>query len=308
MNSSQTIIQNMPVDKGLRQVMQKHPLFSYFFLAYAISWILFIPYVLGEWGVLQGDFTLLYILHTFGPTLAAIIMTAIIAGKDGVQELRRSIRQWRVPWPWYLFILLGIPVMVFLGIIVQPGALAGFHDLTPLLLVGYPFYFVATFFGGGPLGEEVGWRGFALPRMQKRYGALWGTLLLGVLWSGWHLVDFLTASKGGGQGTGWNLFLTNFPVFTLAVISLAVIMTWIYNRTGGSIFMAILAHTSINILEALLIPRYLTLDEVTLHRALLTATFIPALLILILTRGRLGYRLDQDAYIRENNDPHTFHS
>lgn len=308
MNSSQTIIQNMPVDKGLRQVMQKHPLFSYFFLAYAISWILFIPYVLGEWGVLQGDFTLLYILHTFGPTLAAIIMTAIIAGKDGVQELRRSIRQWRVPWPWYLFILLGIPVMVFLGIIVQPGALAGFHDLTPLLLVGYPFYFVATFFGGGPLGEEVGWRGFALPRMQKRYGALWGTLLLGVFWSGWHLVDFLTASKGGGQGTGWNLFLTNFPVFTLAVISLAVIMTWIYNRTGGSIFMAILAHTSINILEALLIPRYLTLDEVTLHRALLTATFIPALLILILTRGRLGYRLDQDAYIRENNDPHTFHS
>jgi membrane protease YdiL (CAAX protease family) len=161
-------------------------------------------------------------------------------------------------------------------------------------LVSYPILYVITFFGGGPLGEEIGWRGFALPRMQPRLGPLWGTLLLGVLWSCWHLPDFLTASKGGGQGAGWMLFLTNFPVFFLAVISLAVMMTWIFNHTGGSIFIAILAHTSVNVLEVVLIPRYLTLDEISLHRAILIAFSVPAILILILTRGRLGYQPNQE--------------
>jgi membrane protease YdiL (CAAX protease family) len=294
MNTSNVSSQTTSASRSLGQLMRRHPLFSYFFLAYAISWILFIPYVLAEWGILQGDFRFMYILHTFGPALAAIIMTSIIAGKAGLHELRQRIRQWRAPWHWYLFILLGIPALVLLGIILQPGALAGFHDLTPLLLVSYPFYFVATFFGGGPLGEEVGWRGFALPRMQSHFGPLLGTLLLGVLWSCWHLSDFLTASKGGGQGTGFATFLTNFPVFTLGVISLAFIMTWIYNHTGGSIFTAIMAHTSVNILEVLLIPRYLTLDEISLHRALLTGFGVIALLILILTRGRLGYQANQE--------------
>lgn len=273
---------------SLRLWVQQHPLFSYFFLAYAISWILFIPYVLGEWGMLHGNFTLMYILHTFGPSLAAIIMTSVIAGKAGLHELRQRVRQWRAPWYWYLFLLVGIPALILLGIIVQPGALAGFHDLTPLILMRYPILFVATFFGGGPLGEEVGWRGFALPRMQLRYGPFWGTMLLGILWSCWHLSDFLTASKGGGAGIGFSTFITNFPVFTLGVISLAFIMTWIYNHTGGSIFTAIVAHTSVNILEVLLIPKYLTMDEISLHRALLTGFGVVALLIILLTRGRLG--------------------
>lgn len=275
-------------------MMRQHPLFSYFFLAYAISWILFIPYVLAEWGILHGNFTIMYVLHTFGPATAAIIMINITTGKTGVQNLRQRIRQWRAPWQWYLFILLGIPALFLLGIFLQPGALAGFHDLTPLILVSFSFYYVATFFGGGPLGEEVGWRGFALPQMQLRYGPLWGTLFLGVLWTLWHLPDFLTASKGGGQGTGFTTFLTNFPVFMLGVLALAIILTWIFNHTGGSIFIAVLAHTSVNILEVLLIPRYLTLSEISLHRALLIAFGVPALLILILTRGRLGYQPDQE--------------
>ena len=294
MSTSTISSQSMATSRNLKQVMRRHPLFFFFLLAYAISWSLFIPYVLAEWGILQGNYTLFYIFHTFGPTLAAIIMTAVIAGRSGLHELRQRIRQWRAPWQWYLFILLGIPALVLLGIVVQPGALAGFHDLTPLLLVSYPILYVVTFFGGGPLGEEIGWRGFALPRMQANYGPLWGTLSLGILWTCWHLSDFLTASKGGGAGTGFTIFLTNFPIFTLAVVSLAIIMTWIYNHTGGSIFIAILAHASVNILEVLLIPRYLTLDEISLHRALLTGVGLPALLILILTRGRLGYRPSQE--------------
>lgn len=80
----------------------------------------------------------------------------------------------------------------------------------------------------------------------------------------------------------------------LAVLALAIIMTWVFNHTGGSIFTAILAHASVNISEVLLIPRYLTLDEISLHRALLIAFGAPAVLILILTRGRLGYQANQE--------------
>jgi len=293
MNSSIVSSQSTSPWRNLQQVMRQHALFSYFLLAYVISWIMFIPYVLAEWGILQGNYTIFYIFHTFGPALAAIVMTAIIAGQTGLHELRQRVRQWRAPGNWYLFMLAGIPALILLGIIVQPGGLASFHNLTPLILVSYPFYLVATFFGGGPLGEEVGWRGFALPRMQPRYGPLWGTIFLGILWSCWHLPDFLTASKGGGLGTGFATFLTNFPVFMLAVLALSIMMAWIFNHTGGSIFTAILAHASVNIVEVLLIPRYLTMDESSLHRALLIGFGVPALLILILTRGQLGYQPGQ---------------
>ena len=88
--------------------------------------------------------------------------------------------------------------------------------------------------------------------------------------------------------------MKKLPVFTLGVISLAFIMTWIYKHTGGSIFTAIVAHTSVNILEVLLIPKYLTMDEISLHRALLTGFGVVALLIILLTRGRLGYQSDRE--------------
>ncbi len=270
--------------------MRQRPLFFFFLIAYVFSWTVFVPYVLAEWGFLTGDFTIYYVIHTFGPALAAIVMTGVVAGRAGLISFRRRIRQWRAPWPWYLVILLGIPALVMVGIAVQPGAMANARGVSATLLLSYPVYFVATFFGGGPLGEEPGWRGFALPRMQVRYGPLWGTLFLGVLWSCWHLPDFLTASKGGEPGTGLATFLTNFPVFTLAVVSLAVILTWIYNHTGGSIFMAILAHAAVNTPEASgLTALFPTVSMIGLHAALLVAFGVPALAIVILTRGRLGY-------------------
>jgi CAAX protease family protein len=286
MNTINVSGQPTVTSRSLKDVMRQHPLFFYFLIAYAISWIVFIPYVLADWGILQGNYTIFYILHTFGPAMAAILMTLIISGKVGLQEFRKRIRQRSAPWQWYSFILLGIPLLVILGIVVQPGALANFKGFTPALLAGYPFFYVATIFGVG-LGEEPGWRGFALPRLQTRYGALWGTLLLGVLWSCWHLPDFLTASKGGGQGVDF----LNFSIFTLAVISLSVVMTWIFNHTHGSIFIAILAHASVDAPEAArwtaLFP---SVSMMNLHLALLIAFGVPAILILIFTRGKLGYK------------------
>ena len=182
MEISKTTHQPASAFKGIQAWMQQHPMFSFFFMAYGLSWIVFIPYVLAERGILKGNFTFFYILHTFGPAIAAIVMTSILTGRTGLQNLRQRIRQWRAPWQWYLFLLVGIPALVMIGIILQPGAMEGYKGFTTSLLVRYPFYLITAFLGVG-LGEETGWRGFALPQMQKQYSPLWGTLLLGVLLS-----------------------------------------------------------------------------------------------------------------------------
>jgi len=276
--------------RKLQQVMRQHPLFFFFVMAYAFSWIVSIPYILEQWGILHGNFIIIFVIKSFGPFLAAYIMTGITEGKEGVLRLRQSIRQVRAGWQWYLFILLGIPVLSLLGIIVLPGALASFQGFPPHFLVTYLVSFILIFFGGGPLGEEPGWRGFALPRLQPRFGPLQGTLLLGVLWVFWHLPDFLTSAQRGGPNTNFvTLVAINFPIFFLMVMAMAIIFTWVFNHTNSSVFMAILLHTSINtfgIVQPLFIAPSMTRTDLFMC----IAVVVPALLILILTHGRLGYQ------------------
>jgi membrane protease YdiL (CAAX protease family) len=285
--------------------MRQYPLFFFFFMAYAFSWIISIPYVLSVWGILPGDYTIGFMLKQWmGPALAAIIMTGITEGKTGLLRLRQRLQQRRAGWQWYLFILLGIPVLILLGIIIQPGALASFQGLTPRLLVSYPMYFVAVFFGVG-LPEEIGWRGFALPRMQQRYGPLLSTLLLGVLWAFWHLLYFLIPDHGGGPGTSFASFLTNFSIFFLMVVAISIIFTWVFNHTRGSILIASLVHAAIDTPQLVWVPLFLevgesnsTVGETSLDLALLSTFGVLALLIVIMTRGRLGYQPGQEQPLR----------
>jgi membrane protease YdiL (CAAX protease family) len=293
MNTSMKSSQSTSTSRSLQQVMRRHPLFFFFLIAYTFSWIVMIPYVLSVWGNWRGDFTVIFVIKSFGPALAAFVMTNLLEGKAGVRRLQQRIKQWRAGWPWYLFILVGIPALTLLGIIIQPGALAGFQGLPPLLLVSYAVYFVVVIFGGGPLGEEPGWRGFALPRMQPRYGPLWGTLLLGVGWCCWHFPDFLTPAQGGGPGTGLATILTNFSMFFLMVIALAIIFTWVFNHTAGSVFIAIVLHASVNTPQLVLVPLFPAVGYTSLLLAHLIGFGVTALLIVILTRGRLGYEPSQ---------------
>jgi len=106
----------------------------------------------------------------------------------------------------------------------------------------------------------------------------------------WHLPRFLAPEKGGGPGTGLDAFLTNFSLFFLFVMAIAFIFTWIFNHTRGSIFTAILAHASVNTPELVLAPLFLAVDATGLNLAYAIGLGVPALLIVILTRGRLGYK------------------
>jgi membrane protease YdiL (CAAX protease family) len=220
-------------------------------------------------------------------------MTGILEGRAGILRLMRRCIQVRAGWQWYLFILLGIPALFLLGIIVLPGALTSFQGLSPRFLVVYLVNFVIIFFLGGPLGEEIGWRGFALPRMQLRYGPLWGTLLLGVLWVFWHLPHFLTSTQRGGPRTSFATFLTNFSIFFLMVMSMAIIFTWVFNYTRGSLFIAILLHASINTF-GIVVPLFGAPIVTSTDLPILIGAVVPALLIVLLTRGRLGYQRSQE--------------
>jgi membrane protease YdiL (CAAX protease family) len=137
---------------------------------------------------------------------------------------------------------------------------------------------------GGALGEEPGWRGFALPRLQSLHGPLLGTLILGALWGLWHLPLFLTP---------WNeLTLFNVVAYDLTTISLAIMYTWVFNNTKGSVFMAILLHASFNasatgilapLFPAPILEHYGLLPLLGGFGAL-------AVVLVALTRGRLGYQ------------------
>ncbi len=296
MNTSKASTQSTSGSRSLQQWMQEHPLFSFFFMAYAFSWIINIPFMLSDWGILPKAtlYTIVFALHTFGPTLAAYIMFRITEGKEGWLNLRSRLRQLRAGWQWYVFILLGIPAVMLLGMLVLPGAAASFQGLPQYFLVRYPFLFILIFFGGGPLGEEIGWRGFALPRMQSRYGALRATLLLGVLWTFWHLPEFLTSAQKGGASTVLSAFYINLPIFFLLVMALAIIFTWVFNHTGGSVFIAILLHASFDTFGSTVQPLFSAPIVTSTNLPFAIGNLVLALLILILTRGRLGYQPNQE--------------
>jgi membrane protease YdiL (CAAX protease family) len=297
MHASNVSSPSTHASNSLKEVMRQHPLFFFFFLSFAFSWIISIPSLLSVWGGLPGDYALgLYLKQWVGPALSAILMTRITEGNAGLLSLRARIRQWRAGWPWYLFILLGIPALVLLGIIILPGALANFQGFTPRILVNYPVYFVGIFFATG-LPEEIGWRGFALPRMQQRYGPLWGSVLLGILWAFWHLLSFLLPAHGGGPDVSFTAIFTNFAIFFVMVVALAIIFTWVFNYTQGSILIASLVHTAIDAPQLVWAPLFLavgqtnsTEGEASINLALLITFGVLALLVLILTRGQLGYQ------------------
>lgn len=293
---------HLPSNSGkLKKLITQHSLFFFFLMAYLFSWITLVPYILSQWNILPSIkiYQLFVALSTFtGPALSALVVSSITRGKAAQSDFKNSFKMFKVGKQWYAFILLVIPALLLLGIVILPGAISSVHGLSLSFFIGYPINFLVIFFIGGPLGEEIGWRGFALPRMQSRYGAVKATLLLGVLWTFWHLPLFFTSSQGGGPGTGLSIFYINFPIFFMMVMALAIIFTWVYNHTKGSLFIAVLLHASIDtfsIVVSLFSAPIVTKTDLPI----LIGSAIPALLILILTHGKLGYKSDNKRITEE---------
>jgi membrane protease YdiL (CAAX protease family) len=274
-------------------LLARHPVVFYFVIAYAGAWVLEVPVVLSQTGTGLLPYTLprpvlalAIAAATFtGPTLSALIMTNATGGRAGIRCLLRRYVLWRVQLRWYLFILLVIPASEVLGAIVLPGVLDSYQPLTLSLVLSYPAAFLSTFLLGGPLGEEPGWRGFALSRLQSLHGPLGGSLILGVLWALWHLPLFWS-------GVWTPPTLPNIVMFIVMITALTVIMTWVFNNVKGSLLVTMLMHASFNTFaNKILTPLFPApiMSEYGLLPMLVGFSAV-ALLLGVLTRGRLGYQ------------------
>jgi len=236
---------------------KQRSLIFFFNLTVAISWAFWVPAALASQG--RISFPLPSALSTLagvsGPFVAAVITVTRYEGRLGLKQLFGRLLIWRVGIQWYLFALLW-PVVFSLaktGIAVWMGGAAPdfsqppfaslyplppeLSNVSPFLLL--PFVFLQQTLIGSSMGEEIGWRGYALPRMQAQEGAFRASVLLGVIWAVWHLPLWLT--KGHPmQGTffGWTL---------LGLMATSVLFTWVYNNTQGSLLPALLFHSSIAI-------------------------------------------------------------
>ena len=193
---------------------------------------------------------------------------------------------WRVGWQWYLVVLIGVPATIVLGFFTLPGGVAALHPSSfPQLVLFFPLLLLLEIFTSG-LAEEPGWRGFALPRLQDRYGPLQGTIILGLLWGGWHLPLFLTKWAANASGLAVGEFL-------LLVIGTAVVITWVFNHTRGSLLRAVLLHSTIDAFNSGVASTSLVSLQWLLKNEYLTQLIsfgVVTLLLIVITRGHLGYQ------------------
>jgi membrane protease YdiL (CAAX protease family) len=283
-----------PERRGVLAVVQRHPLLSFFALANLMSWLAWLPYILSQNGLgvwsyrypdALGASQLLGVLPGayLGPIASALFVTAVADGRPGLRRWLGRMWRWRVRWHWYAITLLGVPAFM----LASGYAFSGGQITAPSVMVvaayvpGLLIQMITT-----GLAEEPGWRDFALPRMQRRFGPLAGTMVLGPLWALWHFPLFLT-EWGGWPDADW----TRPVVFTAFCIAFNIVMTWVFNRTGESLPLAMLLHVSVNNFASIVWSEvFPTIDVDVAQRAMASGAAVAAVLVLVGTRGRLGYR------------------
>jgi uncharacterized protein len=242
-------ISHPPIHYDLRITVQRHSLVAYFVAAYTLSWAIALPLAAVAQGLLPLALPLwLHYLTAFGPALAALLVTRIVDGPEGVRSLANRVFKWRIGLDWFLFAAAS-PVVLYaliaLGVVVLGGAPPDLRELgtisfLPYLGVGAWLLWILT----NGFGEEIGWRGFALPRLQQGHSALSATLILGSLWAFWHVPFFFYLPNFRAMG------LLGFPGLALGILCGAVVLTWLYNSTNGSVLAASLWHGAFNFVTA----------------------------------------------------------
>jgi len=216
----------------MRAFFRRHSLIAFFVIAFVLSWYPWIIALLR--GRTSGP-------NPLGPFVAAIIMTAVVSGRSGSWEFFSRLVRWRVGAKPYVIVFL-TPILVCLvaaGITLCFASPTSTLSIEKLREVPERFLFIFLFIG---LGEEPGWRGFALPQLQTRYSPLIASLILGSVWALWHLPLV-------GNEFPWPIV----PAFLLSLFGATFMLTWLFNRTNGSVFLPMLFHATVNTIGAGLI-------------------------------------------------------
>ncbi|MDP2957206.1 MAG: type II CAAX endopeptidase family protein [Longimicrobiales bacterium] len=216
----------------------------FFSLTFALTWTSWIAAVLvvreaGSGGALRSAVTtLLVVLGIVAPAIVALGLTARSDGREGLSALLRRLVEWRVPARWYVFAV-GYMVAVKLTAAVAYRIVGGTWPLFGsetwyLMLAATGFSTVI----GGQAGEELGWRGYALPRLEALWGLGPASLVLGIIWAAWHLPLFYMP--------GADTYGQSFPLYLVQVTGLSVAIGWLYGNTGRSLLLVMLMHAGLN--------------------------------------------------------------
>lgn len=227
----------------MKEYLRRNPIISFYLLAFGLSWLGWIPQTLHSRGMFPFDSFIFNILGAAGPTLAAVIVIWVRQGQKQVGDLFAALVRWRVSPGWFLFVFgywflaggMAVGLMAFFGYQVVPLDNLPWISLVPA--------FILMLLSN--VWEEIGWRGYALPRLQQNYSDRQIALLMGLLWSLWHLPLTLNPnSPMAGLPWFWEL------LFSLA---LTVIYTWLFNSTGGSLLLVSIFHAMSNTIASLLL-------------------------------------------------------
>jgi membrane protease YdiL (CAAX protease family) len=272
--------------------IKRHPVLTYFALTFAISWGCVLM-VIGPGGIL-GTTELSEVLMPFaylamllGPSVAGILLTGLVYGRAGFRELLSRLLRWQVGARWYAVALLTAPLLmtaVLLALsLLSPEFLPSIFasdDKVTLLLSGIVAGLMVGIF------EELGWTGFAMPRLRLRYGVFATGLIVGVLWGMWHFPLF--SGSGSSFGTLPRALYLSVQLFSF-LPPFRVLMVWVYDRTG-SLLVAMLMHASLTASTLILMPLATVVQFVTYDLVLASALWVFVAAVAVVNRGRLTRR------------------
>ena len=227
-----------------KSFLVRHPVLSFYLMSCAFFWTLLILFGVVVVGALHVDpnaqpwtVWIVTILGSWMPSLAAAIVVRATQGPEAVAALFARLVRFKLPARWYLasLIPLGVVALAVLGYRLSGGAPEGSAPLTFTVWFNLLVINLIT----GPTGEEPGWRGFALPRLLERYSPLKAGIVLGLMWSFWHLVLWLVSS--GYTGT---TLLVYILAFTVSIVALNLLMVWIYQHVPDSLVPMTVAHSA----------------------------------------------------------------
>jgi membrane protease YdiL (CAAX protease family) len=239
--------------RNLETLIETHPVASYFGLTFAISWggaLL----AIGGSGAMRGTtpasdarFAYALIAMLAGPSLTGVLLTALVSGRTGLREYRSRLLAWRLRSAWYAVALSTAPLLMMTTLLALsilssrylPGIFAT-DDRRSLVLISLGVGLSAGIF------EELGWTGFAIPTLRRRYSVLATGLILGMLWSAWHLLPNVWASRAAAGELALPVYFsgTAAGVFVGYLTAFRVVMVWCYEHTR-SLFLAMLMHVSL---------------------------------------------------------------
>ncbi len=233
----------------LRNIARRRPLALGYALIFVFTWPIDLAMAAQSHGRLPFAFPeALALFVGYGFVLAAILAAAITGGRQEIAELLRRYLIWRVGWAWYAIVLILPPAITLAAIAVdwltggsppdfsQPFVRKLLPDELSLWVIA-PFWLVFEILTNG---EEIGWRGYALPRLLARHNALVASLFLWPIWTIWHVPKFLLA------GTVGSAHAYPFWIFAMNILAFTILLTWVFVHTRGSLLLATLFHAVSN--------------------------------------------------------------